>query len=83
MKLFDWRKGLFAVLISVALMVTGCQPKPPSQFAATQESSSKSGAVAVAKVATQGGEFNKFFPTPGAGYERVYTQEKKALLKLS
>jgi hypothetical protein len=77
MKLFDWRKGLFAVLISVALMVTGCQPKPPSQFAATQESSSKSGAVAVAKVATQGGEFNKFFPTPGAGYERVYTQEKK------
>jgi hypothetical protein len=77
MKLFDWRKGLFAVLISVTLMVTGCQPKPPSQFATAQESSSKPGAVAVAKTATQGGEFNKFFPAPQAGYERVYTQEKK------
>jgi hypothetical protein len=77
MKLFDWRKGLFAVLISVTLMVTGCQPKPPSQFADAQAASSKSGAVAVVKVATQGGEFNKFFPAPDAGYERVYTQEKK------
>ena len=32
---------------------------------------------AVAKDATKGGEFNKFFPKGQNGYERVYTQEKK------
>jgi hypothetical protein len=33
--------------------------------------------MAVAKNATQGAKFNKFFPTSGDGYKRVFTQEKK------
>jgi len=32
---------------------------------------------AVAKEATQGSNFNRFFPAASDGFERVYTQEKK------
>ena len=31
----------------------------------------------VSKQAIQGGNFNKFFPASGDGYQRVYTQEKR------
>jgi hypothetical protein len=77
MKLANWRTSLVAVLLVCTLWISGCQPKTPSQFSQVQQETSKSGAVAVAKVATQGSEFNKFFPKPAAGFERVYTQEKK------
>lgn len=85
MKPFDWRanwrtnwqKGIVAISLTLVLLISGCQTKPPSQFAQAQQDSSKPKVTAVAKDATQGGEFNKFFPKPGAGYERVYTQEKK------
>jgi hypothetical protein len=77
MKLANWRKGLIACVMVVMLLITGCQTQPPSQFSQAQQESSKPGTVAVAKDATQGAEFNKFFPKPGDGYERVYTQEKK------
>jgi hypothetical protein len=72
-----WRRSLVAVVLCFALLITGCQPKAPSRFDQVQQDSSKRGVVAVAKDATQGSEFNKFFPKPEAGYERVYTQEKK------
>jgi hypothetical protein len=72
-----WRRSLIAIVLCFSLLITGCQPKAPSRFDQVQQDSSKRGAVAVAKDATQGSEFNKFFPKPEAGYERVYTQEKK------
>ncbi|NJR48644.1 MAG: hypothetical protein HC780_02895 [Leptolyngbyaceae cyanobacterium CSU_1_3] len=73
----NWHRGAIALLLCVVLLVTGCQPKTPSQFAQAQQDSSQRGVTAVAKDATQGSEFNKLFPRPGGGFERVFTQEKK------
>jgi hypothetical protein len=73
----NWRRSIAALMLVAMLWITGCQPKAPSQFSQIQQQTSKPGAVAVAKEATQGSEFNKFFPKPQAGFERVYTQEKK------
>lgn len=72
------RKVLAALLLSMLLLVTACQPQPPSRFdQVQQESSQQKSGQAVAKEATQGSKFNKFFPATQAGYQRVYTQEKK------
>lgn len=72
------RSVIAALLISTLLLVTACQPQAPSRFdQAQQESSQQRSGQAVAKDATQGSSFNKFFPGTQAGYERVYTQEKK------
>lgn len=72
-----WQRSLVALLLIAVLLITGCQPQPPDRFAQAQQESKKPGVTAVAKTATQGSQFNKFFPKPTAGYERVYTQEKK------
>ncbi len=68
------------LLMAVMLWVGGCAtvetgqttalPSQPVQTTPTQVASPTASVMA-------GGEFNRFFPTPGAGYERVYTQEKK------
>lgn len=72
------RKILAPLLLSLLLLVTSCAKEPPSRFEqAQQESSQQKSGQAVAKNATQGSEFNKFFPKAGAGYDRVFTQEKK------
>lgn len=72
------RRILAAVLLSVLLLTTACSPQAPGRFdQAQQESSRQKTGQAVAKNATQGSEFNKFFPSEEAGYQRVYTQEKK------
>ncbi|BAZ69004.1 MAG: hypothetical protein KME28_17565 [Pelatocladus maniniholoensis HA4357-MV3] len=72
------RRILAVVLLSVLLLTTACTPKEPGRFdQVQQESSRQKTGQAVAKNATQGSEFNKFFPPAGDGYERVYTQEKK------
>lgn len=72
------RKILAPLLLSLLLLVTSCAKEPPSRFdQAQQQSSQQKSGQAVVKDATQGGEFNKFFPAGGNGYERVYTQEKK------
>lgn len=69
---------LAAVLLSVLLLTTACTPKAPGRFdQVQQESTRQKSGQAVAKSATQGSEFNKFFPNEEAGYQRVYTQEKK------
>ncbi len=76
----NWKtlqRSLVALLLVVGLLITGCQPKAPDRFAQAQQESSKRGVTAVNKDATQGSEFNKFFPKPTDGFERVYTQEKK------
>jgi hypothetical protein len=71
-------RQLIASLILVGvLLLSGCNLKPPSQFAQAQQESTQKGAMpAVAKGAEQGSEFNQFFPKP-AGYDRVFSQEKK------
>lgn len=72
------RKVLTVLLLCVLLFTTACTPKTPGRFdQAQQQSSQQKSGQAIAKTATQGAEFNKFFPKPQDGYERVYTQEKK------
>ncbi|MCF4967314.1 MULTISPECIES: hypothetical protein [Nostocales] len=72
------RRVLAAVLLSVLLLTTACTAKAPGRFdQVQQESSRQKNGQAVAKNATQGSEFNKFFPSEEADYQRVYTQEKK------
>ncbi|XGV95833.1 MAG: hypothetical protein ACAF41_24210 [Leptolyngbya sp. BL-A-14] len=78
MTVFNWRKTITPLVLSILLLVTGCTAKETSPFAQAQQESTQKGAQpAVAKDATQGSSFNKFFPKPGDGYERVFTQEKK------
>ncbi len=72
------RRVVAALLLSVILLTTSCSPKTPGRFdQAQQDSTKQKSGQAVAKTATQGGEFNKFFPGDSNGYQRVYTQEKK------
>lgn len=74
----DWRKGVMALVLCLTLMISGCQTQAPSQFDQVQkDSTARKATPAVAKNATKGGEFNKFFPKGQDDYERVYTQEKK------
>lgn len=66
------------LLLSLLLLVASCAKQPPSRFEqAQQQSSQQKSGQAVVKDATQGANFNKFFPPSGNGYQRVYTQEKK------
>ncbi|MEH1786427.1 hypothetical protein [Nostoc sp.] len=74
------RRVVAALLLSVVILTTACSPTPktPGRFDQVQkESTQQKKGLAVAKNATQGSEFNKFFPDAGDGYQRVYTQEKK------
>ncbi|MBD2775030.1 hypothetical protein [Iningainema tapete] len=72
------RRILAALLLCLLLFTTACQPKTPGRFdQAQKESTQQKSGQAVAKESTQGSEFNKFFPQPQDGYQRVYTQEKK------
>lgn len=71
-------KILAPLLVSLLLLVASCSKQPPSRFdQAQQQSSQQKSGQAVVKDATQGANFNKFFPPSGNGYQRVYTQEKK------
>ena len=75
---FTWRSTIAPLSLSALLLVTGCQPDAPSPYAQVQKESTQKGAQsAVSKEATQGSQFNKFFPKSGNGYDRVFTQEKK------
>ncbi len=67
------------VLCALLLFTSACTAtQAPGRFdSAQQESSKQRSGQAVAKAATQGSEFNKFFPRASNGFQRVYTQEKK------
>ncbi|MGF2040150.1 MAG: hypothetical protein RMZ43_033430 [Nostoc sp. CmiVER01] len=72
------RRVVAALLLSVLLLTTACSPKTPGRFdQAQKESTQQKKGLAVAKNATQGSQFNKFFPNSSGGYQRVYSQEKK------
>jgi hypothetical protein len=74
-----WRRIFAPMLLCLVLFLTGCNlGPPPSRYAEVQkETTQRNAAPAVAKDATQGGQFNKFFPKGGAGYQVVAAQEKK------
>ena len=75
------RQILAGLCLSVLLLTTACASEEPSRWDQVQQETTQkqpasgSGTTTAAKP-TSGGQFNKFFPQPGGGYERVYTQEK-------
>lgn len=73
------RKILVALMLTLLLFTTACTAtQTPGRFdQAQQESSQQRSGQAIAKEATQGSEFNRFFPSASDGFQRVYTQEKK------
>lgn len=78
MNIQRWRRAIAPLLLILFVIIGGCAANPPSRFdQAQQESTGSKATPAVAKDATQGASFNKFFPQPGNGLTRVYTQEKK------
>jgi hypothetical protein len=74
-----WSSVVLSIcLCCLLLFTTGCASKPPSPYAQVQQETTQRGAPkAVAKAATQGSQFNQYFPKSANGYERVYAQEKK------
>jgi hypothetical protein len=70
------RKVLTACLLVTLLLVTGCATQTPSRFERVQRESTQRGASSIVKESLSGSSFNKFFPSSGDGYDRVYTQEK-------
>ncbi len=73
-----WRRILAPILLSLVLLISACAAKPPSRFAQTQKETTQRGAPSVvAKEASQGSSFNKFFPDSVRGYQIVPAQEKK------
>ncbi len=78
------RRILAALLLSVVLLTTACTPQTPGRFdQAQQESSQQKSGQAVAKNATQGSKFNKFFPAAGVATSPSIPKRKKALQKRS
>jgi hypothetical protein len=92
MKLSSARRILAPFLISVLLLVTSCgkAPEPSRWDKAQQESTQKPSAKAkqttadkstaqnpnLPKKAVAGGKLNKYFPSSGGGFDRVFAQEK-------
>jgi hypothetical protein len=68
------RKIFTPLLLVTVLLITSCNPQPPSRFEEAQQQSQ--GQSAVVKEALPGSAFNKFFPPSVDGFERVFTQEK-------
>ncbi len=73
-----WRRAFAPLLLSLLLLVSACGPKQPSRYdQVQQETTQRNAPGAVAKDATQGSNFNKFFPKSVSGYQIVPAQEKK------
>lgn len=78
MNALKWRRIIAPVLLSLMLLVSACSPEAPSRYEQTQkETTQRNAPASVAKEATQGSSFNKFFPRSVSGYEVVPAQEKK------
>lgn len=73
-----WRRFLASIMLCLVLFVSACTPEPPSRYDQVQQETTQRGAQsAVVKDATQGSNFNRFFPKSGNGYQVVAAQEKK------
>ncbi len=68
------RKFFTPLLLVTLILITSCNPSPPSRFDQAQQQSQ--GQSAVVKEALPGSAFNKFFPPSADGFDRVFTQEK-------
>lgn len=64
----------WAILVVAASALAGCYQEP-SRWDQAQKPMRRN-APATSREALAGGEFNKFFPRPGEGYDVIYTQEK-------
>ena len=74
----NWRRVAAPICLSLMLCMTACGPSTPSRYEQTQkETTQRNAPAAVAKEATQGASFNKFFPKSVSGYQIVPAQEKK------
>ncbi|MBW4464885.1 MAG: hypothetical protein KME07_05530 [Pegethrix bostrychoides GSE-TBD4-15B] len=74
----NWRRAAAPICLSLMLCLTACGPSTPSRYEQTQQETTQRNAPgAVAKDATQGASFNKFFPKSVSGYQIVPAQEKK------
>lgn len=74
------RKIIAPLLLAGLLFVTACTAEAPSRWDAAQQESTQTQVPQDRAPAGQplpGSTFNKFFPSGGGGYERVYTQEKQ------
>ena len=71
------RKVLLTFVLGTVLLITSCSTQAPSRFDSAQQDSTAKGSSAVVTESKAGGNFNRFFPDGGNGYQRVYTQEKK------
>jgi hypothetical protein len=90
MKLPPARRILAPFLISVLLLVTACgQTQAPSRWDKAQQESTQSGKARqtaadkstaqnpnLPKKAVAGSKLNKYFPSGGGGFNRVFAQEK-------
>ena len=73
-----WRRTAASIGLSLMLCLTACGPSTPSRYEQTQkETTQRNAPTAVAKEATQGASFNKFFPKSVSGFQIVPAQEKK------
>jgi hypothetical protein len=78
-----WQKILAPLLISVLLLESACggtTPPNPGYEQAQKDSTSRAGQRETRqqnKQEVSGGEFNKFFPQPGGGFDRIFSQEKR------
>jgi hypothetical protein len=75
-----WSSIVLSICLCGLLLftTTACASKPPSPYAQVQQETTQRGAPkAVAKAATQGSQFNQYFPKSTNGFERIYAQEKK------
>lgn len=78
MTAIQWRKTFAPLLLSLLLLISACGPDQPSRYdQVQQETTQRNAPGAVAKDATQGSNFNKFFPKSVSGYQIVPAQEKK------
>lgn len=71
------RKFLVAFFLTSCLLLTSCGQQATSRFDQAQQDSTSKGASAVVRESQSGGNFNRYFPKSGGGYERVYSQEKQ------
>jgi len=71
------QKLIATLFLASCLFLTSCTQAAPSRFDGAQQESTQKGATAVVDSSQSGGNFNRYFPDSGSGYERVYSQEKK------
>ncbi len=69
------RTFLVPALLSLSLVVVGCDKKSPSPYDQVQKATK--GQSAVSKEAVNGSQFNRYFPKSANGFSVVAAQEKK------